>query len=393
MATPTSQKGVIGLFNDSFPPVYDGVTLTVLNYARWLNAYGYRPCVVTPRTGHEPPHPHYDLYSYFSLPILSRRPYRYGYPKADPRIWRTMRRVPFTLVHAHCPFSSGRLALYAARHHDIPLVATFHSKYRTDLEHSLPRWLADRIMRRVMEFFNAADEVWIPQAAVEETVRSYGYRGRLTVVENGIDIPLSDPDATKAFKQESRRLLGLDPERLHLLFVGQHILPKGVDVIIRAAALLRDLPVDVTFIGTGYAEPEMHRLIDELSLTSTVRMLGPVEDRMLIKRHYAAADLFLFPSFYDNAPLVVREAAAMGTPAILPSGSTASEVITDGVNGFLSERTPEGYAAVIRHLCSDCGAIDKAARGAASTLTRQWADVLREVDARYSEIISRHGRK
>ena len=122
-------------------------------------------------------------------------------------------------------------------------------------------------------------------------------------------------------------------------------------------------------------------------------MLGPVEDRMLIKRHYAAADLFLFPSFYDNAPLVVREAAAMGTPAILPAGSTASEVITDGVNGFLSERTPEGYAAVIRHLCSDRGAIDKAARGAASTLTRQWADVLREVDARYSEIISRHGRK
>ena len=58
----------------------------------------------------------------------------------------------------------------------------------------------------------------------------------------------------------------------------------------------------------------------------------------------SAADLFLFPSMYDNAPLVVREAAMMGTPSVILKGSTASEVIVDGVNGFLADQTPDSYA-------------------------------------------------
>lgn len=40
-------------------------------------------------------------------------------------------------------------------------------------------------------------------------------------------------------------------------------------------------------------------------------------EREILKRYYVAADLFLFPSLYDNAPLVIREAAALGTPSVL----------------------------------------------------------------------------
>ena len=44
---------------------------------------------------------------------------------------------------------------------------------------------------------------------------------------------------------------------------------------------------------------------------------------------------FTFPSLYDNAPMVVREAAVMGTPAVLVAGSDAAEIIHDGANGFV----------------------------------------------------------
>ena len=62
---------------------------------------------------------------------------------------------------------------------------------------------------------------------------------------------------------------------------------------------------------------------------------------------------FLFPSLYDNAPLVIREAAALGTPSVLIRDSTASEIISDSVNGFLSPNSTEAYSNRIREiLCS-----------------------------------------
>lgn len=384
---------VIGLFNDSFPPVLDGVTLTVENYVHWLTSMGYRSCVVTPWNPVLPPHEGFDLYRFFSLPIPSRNPYRYGYPKVDPFIWRKLRRTPFALVHSHCPFSSGRLAVYSARYHDVPLVATFHSKYRTDLEHSLPPWMVKRIMRRVLDFFNAADEVWIPQAQVEDTVREYGYKGPLTVVDNGIDIEMESFETISAYKAQARRELGIAPGEMLLLFVGQHILEKGVDVIIRALSLLRDLPVRMAFVGTGYAVDDMKSLIASLNLGDRVKLHGVISDREELKRYYAAASLFLFPSFYDNAPLVVREAAMMGTPSVLLHGATAAEVIEDGKNGFLADRTPESYAALVRELYLNPERIDMAARGAASSLTRPWREVMLEVVERYKEIIDRHAKR
>lgn len=384
---------VYGLFNDSFPPVLDGVTLTVQNYVRWLTTFGKCTCVVTPWNPVKPSHDGYDLYRYFSLSIASRKPYRYGYPKLDPFIWHKMRTVPFALVHSHCPFSSGRLALYAARKQHVPLIATFHSKYRTDLEHSLPGWMVKRIMSRVMTFFDAADEVWIPQAKVEETVREYGYKGKLTVVENGIDLEMSDFASIKAFKAEQRLKLGYTPETMVLLFVGQHIREKGVLLIIKAMDKLRDLPVKMEFIGTGYATEEMKNLIRQLHLEDKVTLNGVISDREVLKSYYGAADMFLFPSRYDNAPLVVREAAMMGTPAVLIAGSTASEVIKDGFNGFLVEESPESYASRIRSLYNDRSAIQDAAEGASKTLTRSWREVMEEVVGRYEEIIERYGRR
>ncbi len=51
------------------------------------------------------------------------------------------------------------------------------------------------------------------------------------------------------------------------------------------------------------------------------------------------------PSLYDNAPMVVREAAALNTPSLLIRGSSAAEVVQDGENGLLAENTTEDVAA------------------------------------------------
>lgn len=382
---------VYGLFNDSFPPVLDGVTLTVENYCRWLIDAGRRVCVVTPWNPVRPPHDDFHMHRYFSLPIYNRHPYRYGYPRLDPMIWRRIRREPFRLVHAHCPFSSGHLAAYAARYHRIPLITTFHSKYRTDLDRSLPQFMVRYQMKRMMCFYENATEVWIPQAAVEETIREYGYRGPLRVVENGNDFAdgIEDIDA---YKRESRREIGLRPGQLGLLFVGQHILEKGIEIIVRALPILKEGGVDfhMNFIGTGYALEQMQELVRELGLNDRVSFHGVISDREKLRTYYAGSDLFLFPSFYDNAPLVAREAAAVKTPSVLLEGSTAAEMVRDGVNGFLTERTPVHYAATVKALAEAPDRITVAGNGARATLCRPWRDVMDEVMNLYEQIVDRY---
>ena len=102
---------------------------------------------------------------------------------------------------------------------------------------------------------------------------------------------------------------------------------------------------------------------------------------------YAASDLFLFPSFYDNAPLVVREAAAMGTPSVLVEGSTASEVVVDKVNGFLTLSDPATFANEVEMIAKDRKLLREVANGARNSLVRSWEDVVGEVADRYEVII------
>lgn len=386
---------VYGIFNDSFPPIMDGVTLTVENYASWLDRKGYDSCVVTPWNPLNVEAP-YDVMRFFSLPILSRKPYRYGYPKLDPFIWYRLRHTNFRIVHSHCPFSSGRLALYAKKKHNIPLIGTFHSKYRDDLVQGFSHtpWMVNIIMRRILDFFNACDEVWIPQAQVEETVREYGYRGPLTVMENGNDFASRITGDLFDYKGKMRRKLGFAPDRLNLLFVGQHIWQKGLDVVVETLRLLNGrIPFTMNFIGTGYAADEIRERVKDYGLDESVFLRGVISDRDTLSDYYAASDLFLFPSFYDNAPLVVREAAAMGTPSVLLTGSTASEVISDRKNGFLTDKSPEAFANLVEWLYRNPEDLHAAALGARSTLVRSWEDVVNEVADRYDTILKTYKRK
>lgn len=387
-STP-KEKGIYGIFNDSFPPILDGVTLTVENYAHWLKEFGLPVCVVTPWNPERVEKP-YDVMRYFSLPIRSRSPYRYGYPKSDPFIWSRLRHTDFKLVHAHCPFSSGRLGVYVKKKQGVPLIGTFHSKYRDDLNHSFQKtkWMVPIIMNRILNFFNACDEVWIPQASVEDTVREYGYKGKLTVVENGNDFASFVKGDLFDYKSNAKKRIGIANNELALLFVGQHIWEKGLDVILETLRILKkDVPFKMNFIGTGYAFDDIKKRISEYGLSDNCAMHGAINDRQTLSDYYAASDLFLFPSFYDNAPLVVREAAAMGTPTILLKGSTASEVITDRSNGFLVDKNPNEFAKAIEHIHRNHRELHDVSNNARNTLVRSWEDVVGEVKDRYENII------
>jgi len=377
-----------GIFSDSYPPIMDGVAITVKNYAYWLNKSGFRPYIITPEYPGFIDIDEHPVLRYHSVPILMRKPYRLGLPKIDHQFNQELKNIPFNLVHAHSPFSAGLLALKIARQNHIPMVATFHSKYRDDFSRFFnQKEILNQIVKKIITFYNAADEVWIPQPSVEDTIREYGYKGKVEVVENGVDFNV-DGDVN-LLRSASRKMLKIPENRRVFLYVGQLVLEKNLKFLVESLRYINAEDFIVYFVGEGYAKPHLENLVREYGLDSKVKFTGIIHDREELKRYYAVADLFLFPSMYDNAPLVILEASAFHTPALLLRGSTISALIKEDFNGFLSDNDTKLYGGKINQLISDNELLVKAGDNAAATIGRPWQDKVREVADRYTQLIKR----
>ena len=248
----------------------------------------------------------------------------------------------------------------------------------------LPKVVVDGIIKYIVDFYERADLVWVPQESVIDVIREYGYKGNVEVMDNGSDLVADYPEK---YFVDARNELGIKPEEFVMLFVGQHIWEKNPRLIIESLARMGDVPFRMYFIGTGYAEQEMKALVSEKGLDDKVTFVGSITDRAKLTRYYAASDLFLFPSLYDNAPLVVREAAALHSPAVMAAGATASTILKDGENGFLVKNDPADMEARLRELVADPERVHRVGVQASKTIVRSWEDCVGEALDRYNVLL------
>ncbi len=379
-----------GLFCDGYLPILDGVTTTVRNYALWLGRKSVRSLVVTPYVPNAREHDPFPVIRFMSLPTIVRPPYRIGLPDIDIGLQIILKQHSFSIVHSHTPFGAGIVALRAARERGIPIVSTFHSKYRDDLTQALPiKRLVDDQIKRIVDYYYSVDHVWIPQRSVEATLREYGYRGPCEVMENGID--LVPPDDIHPYREQGSKYLDVKPDTPVGLYVGQHILEKNLEFLVRSIpGVLSAFPdFMMVFVGEGYAKHTLRTLARDLGIANSILFHDAVYDREVLKAVYARADLLLFPSIYDNAPLVMREAAALRTPAVLIQGTSAADVVRDGVNGYLAPQDVDAYASRVVDALSHQESLGTVALEAQRTLCKSWETVVDEVIERYSAILSR----
>lgn len=387
------KKLVVGQFNDSFVPVMDGVTNVVKNYAYWLDKK-YGECyVATPAYPGYGDREDFPVLRYYSIPLKQREPYRIGLDLLDINFRSAINSIPFDIVHAHCPFTSGAVAQQIARKNNIPIVATFHSKFYDDFKQVLKIDAFAKICTRiVIDFFNRVDQVWTVSKGAADTLHEYGYKGSIEVVSNGTDFVV--PENINDIIKKTEQKLNIKENELVFLFVGQHIWQKNIKMIVEALKLVddRNIPFRMFFVGDGYAKEELKEYVNELGLDDKITLLGKILDRDYLRSLFARADLFLFPSVYDNAPIVIREAAAVATPSVVIANSNAAEGIEDNVNGFLSENTAQSYANRILEVTKDRDLIIRAGQRAKVTIYRNWEDIVDEVYQRYIEIIKTYNK-
>lgn len=371
-------------FTDSFIPVADGVGNVVYQYALNMAKKGHEVYVVAPQTdtGYRGNLP-FEIIDYIGFNLAALKSYRAGVPALDAHCQSRLNMIKADLIHVHTPFTAGQAGLLYAQNHKVPVVGTFHSNYYDDiLEMTGIKPLATVGSKYVGGFYNKCDEVWAVSKSSAQTIKDYGCDRPVKVMSNGTDLVKVNAQV----KKEVRQQYGLNGHPV-LLYVGQMNWKKNIRCILLAAALL-DLDFRLLLAGSGPHEEEIGEMAQELDLADKVIRTGFISDNAVKMALYSIADLFVFPSLYDTFGLVVREAAAVGTPSVTVRKSGAAEGIKNGVNGFLCKDDPVDLAKVIDSALRDRSTLQKVGRAAKETLPLPWTHVIDSALERYQYIIS-----
>lgn len=195
------------------------------------------------------------------------------------------------------------------------------------------------------------------EAEGEDLRRAYHVSpARVALVQPGVDLEAFRPMP----RPVARRLVGHEDHRL-FVFVGRLEPLKGVDVILRAFALLgadrhEDARLLVLGDDSGAGERDRLRaLTAELGLAGRVEFIGPVaHDRL--RAYYAAAEACLVPSYSESFGLVGLEAQACGAAVIATNLPGLASVVRDGVTGFLVDgHDPMAHAGRMARLLDEPG--------------------------------------
>lgn len=138
-----------------------------------------------------------------------------------------------------------------------------------------------------------------------------------------------------AVRDQERARLGWT-SHLVLLFSGQMIPRKGVDVLLRAFEKLCERHADVALrlLGDGEDRSQLEALVPT-HLKSRIRFEGHVPQAQLPEK-FAAADLFVFPSRHDGWAVVINEACGARLPIVATRQTGAAhDLVREGESGFL----------------------------------------------------------
>jgi 1,2-diacylglycerol 3-alpha-glucosyltransferase len=376
-------------FNDSFPPVIDGVANVVLNYARTLTEMGWGCTVVAPDAPGSPRGEEVEVLRYKSLPLVGRYPYRVGLPQVDIKFRKKLNHISADIVHIHCPFTSGWLGVDFARERKIPIVGTFHSQYAYDFKNAVQLdFLAKMFLSAVVRFYNKMDHVWVPNEFAGNALKSYGYTGKYLCMPNGTDF-INEEDI-KELRQKGGQELNVDPGEFILMFVGRLVKEKNLLFLCEVMQELvrQGTSCSLYFVGEGYFAKDLKEYTARNDLTNFIRFIGPLYDREKLKSVLSRADLFVFPSLYDIASLALLEAASMSVPLMLVNGNAIADRIKSGVNGFLCSNNPKEWSSMITGLINQKELLAEVGKQGRDDLVMNWSEIMTRVQEYYSEYIN-----
>jgi len=314
----------VSLVTETYLPEVNGVAMTLGKLTTGLAARGHRMRIVRPRQKHEKSGLQADGQLLTpGLPIPGYGELRFGLPVANS-LWQHWRAMMPDIIHIATEGPLGFAALRAARNLGIPTISTFHTNFHTYSQHYGIGWLQGSIERYLRWFHNRTATTLVPTTILAEELQQRGFSG-VGVLSRGVDTQLFNPDRRDPGLRES---WGATERDLVVMLVSRIAPEKNLGLAFQAFDRIRAaMPnAHMVCVGDGPVRESLSRRHPQ------VRFVG-AKFGVDLARHYASADLFLFPSVTETFGNVVSEALASGLPVIAFDHAAAGSLIKDGING------------------------------------------------------------
>ncbi|WP_407276040.1 glycosyltransferase family 4 protein [Halothiobacillus sp. DCM-1] len=317
---------LISLVTETYAPDINGVATTLAQLHGALVAAGHQVEVICPRG--RSPRENLRALEVPGVPLPFYPEVRLGLPvrRRLRQRWQSMRP---DLVHIATEGPLGFAALREAERLGLPVTSSLHTNFHTYTRDYRVGWLSQPVMRYLRWFHNRTALTFIPTAQQSAELSALDF-ARLVVLGRGVDTQLFSP--TRRDESLRRQWQGSTapdnpPIALH---VGRLAPEKNLDLLIESfAALRREQPtLTAVVVGDG---PERNRLAKALPWAHFVGM----QRGEALARHYASADLFIFPSVSETFGNVVLEAMASGLPVVSFDYAAGNQLIRHGENGYL----------------------------------------------------------
>jgi UDP-glucose:(heptosyl)LPS alpha-1,3-glucosyltransferase len=209
-------------------------------------------------------------------------------------------------------------------------------------------------------------------------------REDVEIIPNGFAPDEFNPETRRRRREAMRRQLGLHPDQVVLLFVGNELERKGYRTILSALRVLNDPRVVLLVVGRCDVR-RVQKLASGAGVADRVIPGGLTSD---VAGFHAAADLLVLPTQYEAFCLAILEALGSGLPVVTSDVPGARDAVVAGVNGAIirNPRDGEELACVLRPLLDGDRRALLSAAAPGSVRQYQWPNVL----AQFEQVLLDH---
>ncbi|MFY8048917.1 MAG: glycosyltransferase family 4 protein [Erythrobacter sp.] len=351
----------IALFSGNYNYTRDGANQALNRLVGSLLAKSAKVRVYSPKVANPDFEATGDLVGLPNVPMPVKGRGEYRLPTGlGAAVKRDLEAFQPNIVHVSSPDPSGHAALRWAQDHNIPVLASVHTRFETYPRYYNMAFLEPLIIRLLRRFYTRCDALVAPSQSMIDELLAMEMHADIGLWSRGVDRTIF---SSARRDPEWRRSLGLAETDVAIVFLGRLVMEKGLDVFAETIVQLRarGVPHKVLVIGDGPARGWFGANLPGAIFAGfkTGEALGQA---------LASGDIFFNPSVTETFGNVTLEAMASGLPVVAAGATGSASLVSEGVTGRLVVPTSKeadaiAFAEALAPYCVDPAL--RAAHGAA----------------------------